>query len=161
MIRRLIATEQSSDQGKLGKWKATVFYVSRKKCWLLTNGFTKYNVILPDVKSSDLGDIESIFKNAFFNQLVYDKIFIDYGYLDDLIGGLDFLPSDGDRSLTGFQNQRLYELDWWKNEFVTLEHMPILDLASRMNSSPIHIGKSYQMSDYTRSIQEMKKLLMK
>ena len=160
MVKKLISTDQNIDCGKLGKWNATVFYVDRKKCWLLTNGLTKYNVILTDIKTSDLKNIESIFKESFYGQLVYDGILTDFKKLDAIVGTLDFLPTDNDRKTTGFQNHRLQDLDWWKYEFGGFENMPIKDLTNRINTSPIHIGKGHQMSDYTDSIKEMEKLLV-
>lgn len=159
LVKKLISTDQNHDSGKLGKWNATIFYVNRKKCWLLTNGLTKYNVILTDIKASDLTNIDSIFKESFYRQLVYDGILIDFEKLDLIIGQLEFLPTDNDRKTTGSQNHRLQELDWWKYEFGSLENMPIKDLTNRINTSPIHIGKGHKMSDYTDSIKEMKKLL--
>lgn len=160
-VKKLIQTDKVTDSGILGKWNATVFHVNRKKCWLLTNGLTKYNLILPDIKAADLKDIETIFKNDLYEQLIYDGIIVDFEQVGDLIGKLDFRPTDNDRSTTGFQNQRLYELDWWKNEFASLENMPIKDLTNRMNKGPIHIGQGRKMSDYTDAIVEMRKLLMK
>ena len=159
LIKKLIVTDQNSDSGILGKWNATVFYVNRKKCWLITNGLTKYNVILTDIKSSDLSKIEQIFKDALFGQLIYDGIITDFENLNIIIGGLDFQTTDNDRSTTGFQNHSLESLDWWKYEFGNLENMLIKDLTNRLNTSPIHIGKGRKMSDYTDSIEEMKKLL--
>jgi len=161
LIKKLITTEQKTDSGILGKWNATVFYVDRKKCWLITNGLTKYNVILTDIKASDLNKIEQIFKDAFFGQLIYDGIIMSFENLNSIIGELDFLPTDNDRSTTGFQNQRLEQVDWWKYEFGSLENMPIKDLTNRMNTSPIHIGKGRKMSDFTDSIKEMKKILVR
>jgi hypothetical protein len=159
LVKKLITTDQNTNCGLLGKWNATVFYVNRKKCWLLTNGITKYNIILTDIKSSDLIKIENIFKNTLYGQLIYDGIIVDFDYIDTLIGGLDFMSTDNDRSTTGFQNQRLYELDWWKSDFENLEDIPMKDLTNRMNIGPIHIGTGHKMSDYTDSIKEMKKLL--
>ncbi len=155
----MISTDSNAEDGKLGKWNATVFYVERKKCWLITNGITKYNVILTDIKAADLKNIESIFKNTFYAQLVYDGIILEFENLDSIIGGLDFLPTDNDRSTTAFQNRRLYELDWWKYDFGSLENMPIKDLTNRINTSPIRIGKGRKISDYTNSIKEMRKIL--
>ncbi|PNW28719.1 DUF6933 domain-containing protein [Formosa algae] len=136
------------------------FTSTEKKCWLITNGLTKYNVILTDIKSSDLIKIEHIFKNALFEQLMYDGITIEFDKLDSIIGTLDVLPTDNDRSTTGFQNHYLETLDWWKNEFGSLENMPINDLVNRLNSSPILIGKGRKMSDYTDAITEMKTILL-
>ena len=159
LVKKLITTDENTDCGILGNWNATVFYVDRKKCSLITNGLTKYNVILTDIKSSDLSKIEQIFKDALFGQLVYDGLITDFDNLDSIIGGLDFLPTNNDRSTTGFQNHNLESLDWWKYEFGNLENMPIKDLTNRLNTSPIHIGKGRKMSDYTNSIEEMKKII--
>jgi len=161
LVKKLITTGQDSVCGFLGNWHATVFYVNRKKCWLVTNGLTKYNVILTDIKSSDLDKIEQIFKDVLFEQLVYDGIILDFESLDSIIGGIDFLPTHNDRSITGFQNYNLRALNWWKHEFGNLEHMPIRDLTNRLNTSPIHIGKGRKMSDYTDPINEMKNMLTK
>lgn len=159
LVKKLLLTDQNTDSGKLGKWNATVYYVDRKKCWLLTNALTKYNVILTDIKTSDQGNIESIFKESFYGQLIYDGIILDCGEVDSMIGELVFLPTDNDRRTTAFQNHRLQELDWWKYEFGSLENMPIKELTNRMNKSPIRIGEGRKMSDYTDSIREMKKML--
>lgn len=79
--------------------------------------------------------------------------------MDSIIGELYFLPTDNDRSTTGFQNHNLESIDWWKYEFGSLENMPMKDLTNRMNTSPIHIGTGRKISDYTDSIKEMKKIL--
>ena len=162
LVKKLIKSElpeKEENNSELGKWNATVFYVDRKKCWLLTNKPTKYNLILSDIKASDLNQIDDIFKNALHGQLLYDGIVTELEKLDRTIGKLDFRPTDNDRSTTGFQNQRLYELEWWKYDYGNLENMPLKDLTNRMNTGPIHIGKGRKMSDYTNSIKEMKKLL--
>jgi len=160
LIKKLIKTDLNDEFGKLKKWNATVFYIDRKKCWLVTNAKTQYNVILIDIKIKDLKNIEEIFKNAFYSQLVYDGIIIDFDFLSTNIGELIFLPTDNDRKTTGFQNHRLQDLEWWKYEFGSLKNMPIKDLANRINRTPIHLGKSKKMSDFTDSILEMKKLLI-
>ena len=159
LVKKLMSSDQESNHGILGKWKATIFHVNRKKCWLITNGLTKYNVILTDIKASDFKNIEQIFKEALWDQLNFDGIPMDFETLNASIGKLNFLPTDNDRSTTGFQNQRIEELDWWKYEFETLENMPIKDLTNRINTSPIHLGKGGKMSDYTDSVEAMKKLL--
>ena len=159
LIKKLISTDQKTECGKLGKWNATVFYVARKKCWLLTNGPTKYNVVLSDIKTADFTNIQLIFKDAFYSQLKYDGIILDFEFLDSVVGQLEFLPTDNDRKTIGFQNHRLQDLDWWKYEFGNLENMPMKELTNRMNTTPIQIGKGRKMSDFTDSIREMEKLL--
>ncbi len=159
LVKKLIQTDLSGQCGILGKWNANVFYVDRKKCWIISNAKTQYLVILTDIKTADLKNIEEIFKNAFYGQLVYDGIITDFENVSAKIGRLDFLPTDNDRKTNGFQNHHLRQLNWWKHEFGSLENMPIKDLTNRLNNSPIHIGKSHKMSDYTDAIVEMKKLL--
>ncbi|MBZ9779906.1 hypothetical protein LB452_13335 [Psychroflexus sp. CAK8W] len=159
LVKKLISEDKNAADGILGKWNATVFFVDRKKCWLITNGLTKYNVILTDINASELSNIGRIFKDALFGQLIYDGILIDFRDLDSIIGELDLLPTDNDRSTTGFQNHNLESLEWWKIEFGSLENMPIKGLTNRLNTSPIHIGKGRKMSDYTDSIKEIKRIL--
>ena len=154
-----MTTDKTSDSGILGKWNATVFYIDRKKCWLITNGLTKYNLILTDIKASNLNNIEQIFKDSLFAQLIYDGILMDYEYLNSILGELDFLPTDNDRRTTGFQNANLQTMEWWKSEFGKIENMPIKDLANRLNSIPIHIGESKKMDDFTTALNEIKKIL--
>jgi len=152
--------DQNINSGPLGKWNATVFYVDRKKCWLLTNGLSKYNVILTDIRAADLKNIQSIFKEALYSQLVYDGILMDFAKLDKMVGSLVFLTTDNDRQTTGFQNHRLQEMDWWSYEYGSLEQMPIRDLNHRINTSPFQIGKGYTQVAFTDAIMEMRKLLL-
>lgn len=159
LAKKLITTAQDQESSRLGKWNANVFFVDRKKCWIISNAKTQYSVILTNIKASDFKKIEVLFKNAFYNQLIYDGISIDFETLAHSIGELHFLPTDNDRKTTGFQNQRIMDFDYWKHEFGTLENMPILDLANRINRIPIHIGVSRKMEDFTYSIDEMKALL--
>ena len=130
LAKKLIVTDQNGDSGLLGKWNATVFYVDRKKCWLFTNGLTRYNVILANMKASDIGNIEEIFKNTLYTQLIYDGIVVEFEYVDAIISTLDFMKTDNDKSITGFQNQRLYDLDLWKDQFGNLDNMPMKELTS-------------------------------
>ncbi|WP_200978343.1 hypothetical protein [Echinicola sp. 20G] len=159
-IKPLIQTLPTKEgPERLGKWNATVFYVDRKKCWLLTNAMTKYNLVMTGIKSSDLKGIEGLFKKALFEQLTYDGISLSSKRVDELIGGINFFPTDNDRSLTSFQNQRLLELDLWKEKFRKLESMPVKEINHRLNLSPFRIGKGYTATAFSNAIIEMKKAL--
>ena len=158
-IKKLITTHYDQPEGKFGKWNATIFHVNRKKCWLFTHGCSKYNVILTDITASDLKNIDHIFKEALYEQLVYDGIMLDYKTLDLFIGKVIFYPTDNDRSTTGFQNQNIQSLEYLKHEYASLENMPIKDLTHRLNTIPIHIGKSRKMSDFTYPKTEIAKLI--
>lgn len=161
LVRKIITTDSNNDPGVLGDWNATVFYVDRKKCWLITNKLTKYNIILTDVKSSELSKIEQIFKDTFYAQLTYDGIITDFARLDSIIGAIDFQPTDNDRKTNGFQNHSLKTLEWWKFEYGSLENMPMKDLTNRLNRNPLKMAGRYGMSDYTYPINDMTELLNK
>lgn len=162
-VKKLIRTDEdphNRSDSLLGDWNATLFYVDRKKCLLFTNKKTKYNVILSNIRASDLSSIGEIFKNAFYSQLVYDGIISTYDHIKSLTGRLIFRPTDNDRSTLGFQNHSLANWDWWRDKYVTLENMPMKELNGRINNVPIKLVKSYKTEDYTFASTEMKKLIL-
>lgn len=156
-IKKRIQPGDSHSTSLLGKWNANLFYVNRKKCWLVSNGLTKYTVILTDMNAKKLLNAEDIFKNTFHDQLIYDGVLIEFEEVENLIGEIMFKPTDNDRVTGGFQNQRIQEFEWWQYEYDSLADMPIRDINNRMNTTPIHIGPSKRMSDYTTSVEEIKK----
>lgn len=71
------------------------------------------------------------------------------------IGKVEFLPTDNDRKVTGHQNQRLLELDYWKYQYRELPALPWRELTNRMNQGPVKMSKK----DYSFGIKEMKQKL--
>ena len=158
-IKKIIQTDKTSETGILGKWNATIFYVDRKKCWLISNAKTQYCLILPDIKSTDLNTIEKKFKNSLYEQLKNDGIYIEFDKMSEMIGDIKFYPTDNDRKTAGFQNNKLANLECWKIDYEKYENMPFIDLASGLNSTPIHLGKSKKMDDFTKSTIEIERIL--
>lgn len=158
-IKKLIQNDENSETGILGKWNATIFYVDRKKCWLISNAKTQYCLILPDIKSADLNSIGKIFKDSLYEQLKNDGIYIELEKLNEIIGEIEFHPTDNDRKTAGFQNHKLANLEYWKVYYGKYENMPFIDLASGLNSIPIHIGTSKKMDDFTKSTIEIERIL--
>src|SRR5690606_36687291 len=58
----------------LGKWNATVFYVNRKKNWLLYNPKTHYCLILENITAKDLPNIPEKISQELQLQLSVDGI---------------------------------------------------------------------------------------
>ena len=85
VTNEFISEIDNEENEYLGNWTATLFYVSNKKCWLLINKLTKYLLILPNVKKTDLKNISSIFKETLYSQLTYDGIITDYKLVDKII----------------------------------------------------------------------------
>ena len=158
-IQKFIRTGEPDRPSPLGKWNATVFFFHRKKCWLVTNKRTQYHLFLPGITAAKFKDIDRIFKDTFYAQAVSDGLVLTREKVDELIGTLEFRPTDNDRSMTGFQNQRLFEAEWRLMDFPDLDQVPMRALNHAMNTVPIHLGPSRKLNDYTRAVTEMKKLL--
>lgn len=159
-VKKFISKREVDQDSPLGKWNANIFYIHRKKCWLVTNKLTQYHLLLADINAQKLKDIDRIFKDELYEQLVQDGIVFPHDHLDTLIGTLAFYPTDNDRQMNGFQNQRLFELEWHIYDYSNLNDMPIREFNSRMNRQIIHMDKGRKRStDYTRSRHNMQKLL--
>lgn len=158
--KKIIQPLHALETGPLGKWKADLFYVARKKCWLITNALTRYTVIIPDVSAADLPRIPDIFVETLHDQFLYEGIVMDESRLRGLLGQVVFMPSDGDRPLAAVQNQRISALEYWKFEFGTLEHLPVKDLGRRMNGWFHHTDPTRKRKGFTSPIEEMRKVLM-
>lgn len=146
------------DTGVLGKWNANLFYFSRKKCWLVTNARTRYSVILKDINSSNLKDIEIILKDNLFSQLIYDGIFIEYAEVDRLLGTIQLHPTDNDRSTIGFQNEHFAAIDYRKEQYGSLNNFPLRKINNQLNTYPFY-NKKISSSTLTTASQEVKSLL--
>jgi hypothetical protein len=120
----------------LGDWTSTLFYVNHKKCWLLINKLTKYLLILPNVKKTDLKNLSSIFKETLYAQLTFDGIITKPELIENIIGDIKLYETDNDRSANGSLNNCLLFLEDWKYEFGDFDNINFRDLNSRLNSSP-------------------------
>lgn len=159
-IKKSMTFTDNVEHGPLGKWNATLFYMDRKKCWLISNATTQYVFVLTGINSEKVKYITELFRNTLYTQLCYDGILIDSETIERLIGEIRFLPTDNDKRTTGFQNRRIYELSLWKEQYGFLVDMPIKELTHRMNNSLLHLTKTKRYSDYTDAAKEMKKLLL-
>jgi len=135
-IKEFITRNEQSESEYLGEWTATIFYVSRKKCWLIINKMTKYLLILADIKKTELKNISQIFKETFYSQLIYDGIIVDYQIIEKIIGKLELCETNNDRSTNGSLNNCLLFLEDWKYEYGNFDNMNFRDLNGRLNSSP-------------------------
>lgn len=136
VAKELINENSTQSSYYLGDWAATLFHVNHKKCWLLINKLTKYLLILPDIKKADLTNIDSIFKETFYSQLIYDGILIESEMIEKIIGKLILLETNNDRSANGSLNNVLLYFDDWKYEFRNFDNMPFRDLNNRLNIHP-------------------------
>ena len=135
-IQKSIVKKSETENKILGEWVATIFYVDRKKCWLIVSKLTKYLLILSDIKSSELNNITRIFTETLNSQLKNDGIEIDYKTLSELIGEIKLCETNNDRSANGSLNNCMFSIEQWKIDYGSFENLPFRKINSRLNSSP-------------------------
>ena len=134
-IQKSIVKKSETENKILREWVATIFYVDRKKCWLIVNKLTKYLLILSDIKSSELNNITRIFTETLNSQLKNDGIEIDYKTLSELIGEIKLCETNNDRSANGSLNNCMFSIEQWKIDYGSFENLPFRKINSRLNSS--------------------------
>lgn len=122
----------------LGKWTATLFYVTHKKCLLITNSVTRYTVILDSVISSNFFFLSELFARTFYDQLVIDTIKIDWLDIQKLVGKVNIFSTDNDRHLIGVQNNILQIFEYWKRYYGQIDNWPFREINSRINELPFN-----------------------
>jgi hypothetical protein len=132
----LVNTGEEGTDHPLGKWTATLFYVSHKKCLLITNSLTRYSIIVDRVVTADFANISDRFAITLYDQLLIDEIKTDWPTIHQLVGRVDLFSTDNDRKLIGTQNNLLYILDYWKQEFGAIENWPFREINGRINGMP-------------------------
>jgi len=135
-IPKFVLKEEIEDPKHLGNWHANIFYVNRKRCWLLFNKLTKYFLVFNDVKQADIKNISKVFKQTFYNQLIADDIIVEYSDVENLIGEIKILETDGDRSANASLNIDVPYFEDWRYQFGHYDNMDFRDLNSRLNISP-------------------------
>ncbi len=135
-IQKSIVEKSESENKILGEWVSTIFYVDRKKCWLIINKLTKYLLILSDIKTSDLNHITRIFTETLHSQLKSDGIEIVYQNLSELIGDIKLCGTNNDRSANGSLNNCMFSIEQWKIDYGSFENLPFRKINSGLNSSP-------------------------
>jgi len=141
IIKKFISNDVSQEENLLGMWNAHVFYVSRKKCWMIIHKTTRYVVVIADVKQIDVKNFTTVFTETLYSQLVYEEIRVDYSKLQTLIGEIKLNKTDNDRSANGSINNRIQDFEYWIYEFGHFNNMPFRDLNGRLNNQVIEMFK--------------------
>ena len=155
-VKGFISKQSLVEEDSSGNWVANLFHVSHKKCWILIHQQTKYILVFPNVRKSDVENISTIFKEAFYGQLIYDGIFVDYDFVEKIIGDVNLKQTNNDRSSLGILNYCLSSFDAWKEQFQTFENMPFRELNSRLNGIPYtFLNLKYPKEEMSVFLQEL------
>jgi hypothetical protein len=97
------------------RWNANLFYLKGRKCVAFLNKETVYVVVLFELKKQDLNNIQSLFTEAFINQLYSDRILDNKqeSVVRNNIGTIYFRPTDNDKSALGSLNDSIWRLTSW------------------------------------------------
>ncbi len=120
----------------LGKWNATLFYISRKKCMLLTNSMTRYSFVMSGFGKSELKDITNVFVSTFAKQLERDGVLVDATIISKVVGTLSFSNTDNDKRTIGVQNHILIAIEDWKFDFGDYSNWDFYEIGKRLNGTP-------------------------
>lgn len=149
----LIENESFNLINPFGKWNATVFFVSRKKCLLITNSIARYSLIVSGVNKSDFENLSELFINTLIAQLKKDEIPFNEMTVRNLIGNIILRKTDNDRAIIGTQNYLLENIEIWKYEFGTFENWDFRDINKSINNVP------YKQLGWLNPRERMKLLL--
>jgi hypothetical protein len=149
----LIENESFNLFNPFGKWNATVFFVSRKKCLLITNSIARYSIIVSGINKFDVENLSEIFINTLIAQLKTDEIPFNEMIVRNLIGIIILHKTDNDRAIIGTQNYLLENIEIWKYEFGAFENWDFRDINKRINNVP------YKQLGWLNPRERMKLLL--
>nr|WP_157961105.1 hypothetical protein [Lutibacter citreus] len=119
-----------------GKWNASLFYIARKKCLIFVNSKSFYSVIIPKFSISELGKIDQLFLENFYQQLIFEKIDVDLEFIVKNIGKLSFHHTDNDRKITGIINYHISNVDYLKYDYEIFNSAVIRELTNKLNLIP-------------------------
>lgn len=134
--KSLITTEDIAMINPLGKWTSTIFYISHKKCLMITNNNARYTVIIDRIKTSDFSDLSNIFARTLYEQLLIDGIYIEKSNILRMVGKVELFQTDNDKSIIGVQNSILPYIEDWKYEFGHIDNWPFREVNRRINEIP-------------------------
>lgn len=137
----------------LGKWNANIFYVSHKKCLIVTNSLAKYTVLLDRLIVSDIPKLSEIFTKTLYDQLLVDDMKIDFSKLQKIVGQVDIYPTDNDKKIIGIQNSLKYHIVNWKHEFGHIDNWSFRRQNGILNEIP------YQQMEWLSPKEKMKEIL--
>ncbi|WP_439487464.1 DUF6933 domain-containing protein [Algoriphagus sp.] len=140
----------------LGKWNAMVFYVNRRKNWLLYNPKTHYCLILENITAKDLPNIREKISQELQLQLTVDGINATQEQVNWLLDEISFHSTDGDRSALGYMNQIMFTLECHLDG--DLYHS-LAQINTFLNDSIFSLDGASKYTNLTKPRKEMEKIL--
>ena len=120
----------------LGCWNASVFYIAKKKCILLTHAKTFFSVVIPRFSMKEIDIIDSLFIENLYHQFLYEKIEIDLDTVVSIVGNVNFYSTNNNRQMTGVLNYNIEKLNDFKYEYAMFNASVIREMTEKLNRTP-------------------------
>lgn len=136
IIQKRIEKGEVGEDNYFGNWNANVFYIAKKKCLLFVHAQTFYSVIIPKFSVKDLDKIDHFFVICLYNQLLIEKIEVDFEVLVKAIGNIRFHPTNNNRQITGILNYNIEKMGYFKYDYPVFNVEVILEMTEKLNKTP-------------------------
>ena len=138
IIQKKIEGNDLIVENSLGDWNAHVFYVAKKKCILFVNAKTLFSVIIPQFSTKNIDRIDELFIDTFYNQLLFEKIDVNYENIRSKIGQLKFRSTNNNRKAIGVLNYNIETMNILKKRFSIFNSSVIREMTERLNAAPFN-----------------------
>ncbi len=136
IIHKKIENNHLLVEKKFGSWNATVLYVAKKKYILIVNVETFFSVIIPRFSMKDIDKIDELFIECLYNQLLFEKINIEFETISSIIGRIRFHPTNNNRQMTGILNYNVEKLNYFKYKYPVFNSSIIREMTENLNKTP-------------------------
>ena len=136
IIHKKIENNDCIVENDLGTWNANVFYIAKKKCLLFVNSKTFFSVVIPRFSMKDINKLDELFIDNFHQQLLFEKITIDYDSLCSKLGKITFNSTNNNRKIIGILNYNIGKLDYFKYDYPVFNASVIREMTLKLNNTP-------------------------
>ncbi|MEX6625812.1 MULTISPECIES: DUF6933 domain-containing protein [Tenacibaculum] len=136
IIHKKIEDKALIYENDLGSWNANVFYIAKKKCILFVNSKTFFSVIIPRFSVKDINNLDTLFIDNLHQQLLFEKIAIDYEVISSKIGKIAFNSTNNNRKSIGILNYNIDKLNYFKYEYSIFNSSVIREMTNKLNKTP-------------------------
>ncbi|CAL2079904.1 conserved hypothetical protein [Tenacibaculum dicentrarchi] len=140
-------------ENDLGSWNANVFYIAKKKCILFVNSESFFSVIIPRFSVKDINNLDTLFIENLHQQLLFEKIAIDYDVISSKIGQIAFNSTNNNRKSIGILNYNIEKLNYFKYEYYIFNSSVIREMTNKLNKTP------FKQLDWKTPYEKMTSLL--
>lgn len=123
----------------LNSWNGQLFFMDRKKHLIFVNNLTSYCLILINFKKKDFSNINNLFKERLFEQLINDNILVDTKTFAHIFEPIDlhFFRTNNDKRIIGTMVDLIYQFKAYNTDRdIPFDLINTTELNSFLNKTP-------------------------